>query len=575
MLIYQCVVLGILVGLLLNTLNNLRLMRRPATQPAPDAGPLVSILIPARNEARAIARCLVSLARQDYPTCEILVLDDQSDDDTAAIVERLARRHPQIHLLHGKPLPPNWHGKAHACAQLAQAARGEWMLFVDADTIHVRSCVSTALRMAQERHADLLTMMPRLEVGGFGERLLLPTIPLTFATVLPLGLVMNTPSPLFAGALGPFLLFRRASYLRAGGHAAVRTDIVEDMQLSRLVKRAGGRVVWIDGTALMRVRLYHNLREAWRGLTKSAFAAIDYSLPGLLLGLPLCVAVMLLPYAFLVAVILSQRLSLALFWLPLAQVAVLWAAYWLPLRRFQLPRGVALLFPATTLAIIVYTLHSAYQVVLGDGVVWKGRSYAFGRRQRSGPHTRIATELALVRLLIAFLLILLGWHWGSLRLRVAAPLALAGWTLALVEHALKRVPVSQTAPHSGARAYAVRPYNASDGGVYAAGGSWLGLVADAAVGIAGAAYLELSGLLPIWLLLAALILLAVSAWLVPWRAVPAVAGVLFGGLLLLAAGSQAPGIDIVLVIWTAILIFFARRPITQTLQLWRQRVRSQ
>ena len=89
----------------------------------------------------------------------------------------------------------------------------------------------------------------------------------------------NHPSPIFAGALGHFLLFRRARYHRIGGHFAVRTDIVEDIQLSRLVKRHGGRLVWIDGTALLRVRMYHSFAEAWRGITKSAFAAINYSLP--------------------------------------------------------------------------------------------------------------------------------------------------------------------------------------------------------------------------------------------------------------------------------------------------------
>src|SRR5215469_10735082 len=112
MLIYQGVVTAVLAALLLNTLNNLRLIRRPAIRPAPERGPLVSILVPARNEARTIARCVVSLARQDYPHCEVLVLDDQSEDATADIIERVARRHQQVRLLRGAALPPGWHGKA-------------------------------------------------------------------------------------------------------------------------------------------------------------------------------------------------------------------------------------------------------------------------------------------------------------------------------------------------------------------------------------------------------------------------------------------------------------------------------
>src|SRR5579862_1733198 len=155
MLIYQSVITAILALLLLNTINNLRLYHRPAHQPAPVDGPLVSVLIPARNEERSIGRCVESLARQDYPNLEILVLDDQSEDATAAIVEQLAQRYPIVRLLHGQPLPANWHGKAYACAQLAQASRGDWLLFVDADTFHAPDTVSTTLRYAIDHQADL------------------------------------------------------------------------------------------------------------------------------------------------------------------------------------------------------------------------------------------------------------------------------------------------------------------------------------------------------------------------------------------------------------------------------------
>ncbi|HEY7358420.1 MAG TPA: glycosyltransferase, partial [Ktedonobacterales bacterium] len=288
MLIYQAIITAILAIMLLNTINNLRLFHRPgkralsADGPPPAArGPLVSVLVPARNEERSIARCLESLARQDYPNLEILVLDDQSEDQTAAIVEDLARRCPTVRLLRGGPLPPNWHGKAYACAQLARVARGEWLLFVDADTIHAPEAVSTALQFAIEQQADLLTMMPQVLEGSFGEALLLPLVPLTFGTFLPMGLVAGRKYPLVAGAMGPFLLFRRASYQRIGGHEAARTDIVEDMKLARLIKQQRGKLIWIDGTALTRVRFYHSFGEAWRGLAKSTFAALDYSVTAL------------------------------------------------------------------------------------------------------------------------------------------------------------------------------------------------------------------------------------------------------------------------------------------------------
>ena len=401
--LYQATITAVLVGLFVNTTNNLRLLRT-SNPPAliGEAGPLVSILVPARNEARSIAACVEALARQDYSRCEILVLDDQSEDDTAAIVAELARRYGNVRLLRGRPLPDGWHGKAFACAQLGRAASGDWLLFVDADTRLEPQCVRIALYQAQQRRADLLTMMPRILAGTLGEALLLPIIPLTFVAFLPLGLVSDHPSPLFAGALGPFLLFRRDMYLQIGGHASVRTDIVEDMQLSRLVKRHRGRVVWIDGTSLMSVRFYHGFAEAWRGLAKSAFAAIDYSLPGLLLGIPLCIAVFFGPYFLLLAGLLRGPIWLS--WVAGLQIALLWTSQLLLTRRFHLPPVTLLLQAGTILAIFGTTLYSAVQTELGQGVEWKGRTYQFdGLRRDTAPSW--TSGLALMRLLAAALLI--------------------------------------------------------------------------------------------------------------------------------------------------------------------------
>jgi chlorobactene glucosyltransferase len=546
MLIYQSLVTAILAALLVNTIVNLRLLRRPSNQPPPADGPLVSILVPARNEAHAIARCVESLARQDYPRCEILVLDDQSDDQTAAIVDELAQQYPNVRLLHGQPLPPNWHGKAYACAQLAQVACGDWLLFVDADTVHAPDCVSTALRAALEQRADLLTMMPRLLVQSFGEALLLPTIPLTFVGFLPLGMVTGHPSSVVAGALGPFLLFRRDIYQRIGGHEAVRTDIVEDMQLSRLVKRHGGRVVWIDGTALTRVRMYHSLREAWHGLGKSAFAAIDYSLPALLLGMPVFAAIFLAPYAVLVFGLIGRQPSASLVWLPLAQIALLWTSYLLMLQRFRLQRSLVFLYAGTVLAIMLFTVHSAYQVTFGGGVRWKGRTYQFGKqRRRVRLRARVAAELPAVRLLLAVLLVVLGWHWGSATLRLAALLPLIGWTFAWLEDALRRDPTSRWSP-----------------------------VADAAGGIASVAYLQLSGLLPIGLMVLALLLIGVSARIFPGRVVATIASALLGSVLLITAWTYASALDTILFVWVAGILLVARRPMAQAVLPWLQRLRS-
>ncbi|HEY7342301.1 MAG TPA: glycosyltransferase [Ktedonobacterales bacterium] len=546
MLIYQVVITVILAALLLNTIMNLRLLRAPkasASVDEMDDAPLVSILVPARNEERSIAQCVASLAQQDYPYCEIIVLDDQSEDQTAAIVEDLTRHYPNVWLLHGGELPPNWHGKANACAQLAQAASGEWLLFVDADAVLAPQCVSVTLRQAREQRADLLTMIPTSLVGSIGEALLLPIIPLTFAAFLPLALVMNHPSPIFAGALGQFLLFRRTAYLRIGGHAAVRTHIVEDIQLSRLIKRHGGRLVWIDGTNLMRVQMYHKFAEAWRGITKSAFAAINYSRPILLPGVAACVALFCGPYIFLVVGLVHYPSSGLLFWLPFLQVACLWASYLLVMRRFHLPLTLVFLQAGTALAMILTTLHAAIQTEFGAGIVWKGRTYQFGAPREGYTLAMLwGAGLARARLLIAALLVL-SWGTGA-RPEITAAWLLLAWTTALLEFVARKGTTSR----------------------------WT-IAADLAVGLACLGYLQLSGLLSIWLAVLCVLVIALCVRLFSWQVVATMASALLGSILFITVQMRTP--NQILTVWFVLIaLAVASHSFFQVIIPWLQRVRS-
>ncbi|HEU5370189.1 MAG TPA: glycosyltransferase [Ktedonobacterales bacterium] len=549
MLIYQTIITAILAIMLLNTINNLRLFHRPAKRGPSVSGPLVSVLVPARNEERSIGRCVESLARQDYPNLEILVLDDQSEDNTAAIVEDLARRYPTVRLLRGGPLPPNWHGKAYACAQLAREARGDWLLFVDADTIHAPETVSTTLQFAIEQQADLLTMLPQVLEGSFGEALLLPLVPLTFGMFLPMGLVAGRKYPLVAGAMGPFLLFRRASYERVGGHEAARTDIVEDMKLARLVKGHGGNLVWIDGTALTRVRFYHNFGEAWRGLVKSTFAAVGYSVTALLPGMAAGAAVYIAPYGFLASALIWQRFDAAWFWLPLSQVALAWATRWMLAQRFHMRRPMAFLHPLTMLFTILLTAQAAYQAIFGGGLIWKGRAYRFrGRGERPGLQQRLALGLGMLRLGLASVLALLGWRWGSEALGAAALVALVIWTCAMLQQALASAPGGPS-------------------------GALLANVADGVGGAGALIYLLLSGLMTLWLALVVLLALAVSVYAFHWRSLPTVSSITLGSLLVLIAGADFSLIRIILFWWALGALVLARRPIGQFLGAWLHRLR--
>jgi chlorobactene glucosyltransferase len=378
---YQNALTLALLLVLLNTLNNLRQLRRPQAPARWLSPPLVSALVPARDEERNIARCLRSLLAQDYPRMEILVLDDQSSDGTAAIVEEMAREDGRLVLLHGQPLAADWHGKAYACYQLARVASGEWLLFTDADTEHAPSAVSASVAMAQQTSADLLSLFPEFVAGGWWERLMLPVIPFALLAGLPLSLMRGARWPRAAVALGPFMLFSRRGYWRCGGHAAVRTNIVDDMGLAHQIRKTGGRLVMADGSGLVRVRMYRGLRDLWQGVSKSVFAALHYSWATLALAFAGVGAAFVGPFVFLGVGLWRSETSRAWVGLPFVQIVLIWAAALAVARRLRMSQGMAFLRPLTMAVTMIIAVHSSWCARLGLGTVWKGRSY-----QAEGEH---------------------------------------------------------------------------------------------------------------------------------------------------------------------------------------------
>ncbi|GGK02849.1 hypothetical protein GCM10010123_36020 [Pilimelia anulata] len=249
-------------------LANLRAF--PTLRPAPPgrAGPRTSLLVPARDEALRLPAALPGLLAQ--PADEILVLDDDSTDDTAAIVA--ACPDPRVRLLRGAPLPPGWVGKNWACHQLAGAATGDLLVFVDAD-VTLRPGALGALHAELDRQAaDVFSVFPRQHTGTLGERVLVPLIDETLLAFLPHGL-LRAPVPAAATANGQVLAFRRAAYDRIGGHAAVAGGILEDVALARRARRLGLRLGLALGGDLAGTRMYRGYADAVRGLGKSLRAA--------------------------------------------------------------------------------------------------------------------------------------------------------------------------------------------------------------------------------------------------------------------------------------------------------------
>jgi chlorobactene glucosyltransferase len=381
--IYHAVILGGLLLILANVLANLAVFDalRPSAPPANP--PLVSILVPARNEERSIEACVGSLLRQDYPNCEWIVLDDHSEDQTGAILARLIAAEPggRARVLQGAGLPEGWTGKNWACHQLAQAARGEFLFFTDADTEHEPGTVTAAVNYALRNRAGLVSAWPRLVTGTLGEKLVVPVILLVGFAFCPLWLqrwIQERPERSkgrdvrgLGVANGQFMFFTRRTYDRIGGHAALRSHVVEDVSLGRAVAERipdGERLFNCEAIAFSRVRMYRSFGETWEGFTKNIRAVFDDQRLGFWVFGVVEAACFLGPFVALL------RMSGAAQWLVPAQIAIIFLIRILLAVRFRTSWIGALLHPLGILLVLLIGLNS-WRRSTGSGVVWKGRTY--------------------------------------------------------------------------------------------------------------------------------------------------------------------------------------------------------
>lgn len=318
---------------------------------------------------------LESMLNQNYPNFQILVLNDNSEDETGTILVQLAARDPRICFLQGQPLPDGWMGKQWACHQLMQAATGELLLFTDADTRHLPQALRDAVTVMLAERIDLLSALPYQELHTLGERLIVPLLYWSFMAFVPLRLAYQLKIPALSMAIGQFILIRRQALEKIGGFEPIRNHPADDLAMVRRAKASGLKWRIFDGGTDIHCRMYRNFQEASQGISKNLFAVFDFRiLPFIFVWLWLGL-VFLGPLLILAVSILTGHLnssSLLLAGIAIIEGFLLW---YLVARRFRFPLQVAFFYPVNILTAILLAFRAVIMNFQGKAS-WKGRRLA-------------------------------------------------------------------------------------------------------------------------------------------------------------------------------------------------------
>lgn len=352
------------IGLVFFFVNRAVFRSLPAA--GPGSFPRVSVVIPARNEERDLAATLRAHAASDYPDLEVIVVDDRSTDGTASIAASFAAGDPRFRVVAGEDPPAGWLGKTHALEEGARAASGAWILFADADVLYAPDALRRAVAEALRRRLAFLALLSRIETRGFGEGVVVANLYDRFYRGP--GFLTQIPGVTGLGAgTGSGNLVDASIYRELGGHAALRSAVIDDLELARVFKRAGVRVGAAAAFDLVRVRIYRGFAEAIEGFSKNVafFGPPGAALVLTILGLELAAA----PYVVLAAPAGRDAKLLAA-----AAIALTIAGKGAVLRETGGRPGLALFHPVTAAVWCAIAVRSWIRRVVFRRVIWRGRA---------------------------------------------------------------------------------------------------------------------------------------------------------------------------------------------------------
>jgi glycosyltransferase involved in cell wall biosynthesis len=340
-----------------------------------EAQPLISVIVPARNEQENIGDCVRSLLTQGEGI-EIIVADDSSTDHTAPIVQGIARESPNVRLVSVPPLPEEWLGKNHALHAAVPHAHGEWLLFTDADTRHQEAALRGVVNWAEKAKLDLVSCSPPQQTETWWEQAVIPQVYQMLAGLYPFERV-NDPSDPLAAANGQFILIRRPVYERLGGHAAIRNEMLEDVALAQRAKRYGFRIWFGPGDGIVRTRMYRTFGAMWEGWTKNLFLLFRRDRRAMWRA---AAVLALRSWVPVVAAVLPLGAGFPAAWLGFGLLAFSLSEHIRYAHKLRPPNKIkvaALMVPGA-LIVFLLLLNSERRYSRKRGIEWKGRRYPAG-----------------------------------------------------------------------------------------------------------------------------------------------------------------------------------------------------